>query len=206
MIFWLRLFPALGERTEVRDATADAEPVSGHIVGRPSPSDPVLRSTQERIFLRSKQTELRCHPVLLPKWGSSPSPRQCASRRLRWRNQILRAGRVGHEQIQVGEINIVCNTVPRPSSAKYTTNHHLMIFWFAGRTKVLSRKRRSLFLITCSSGKYGCCSSTRRARSRLEWWPLFRCLWSSCQLLSFAWRHFPSLNTTRCTKWRTIQH
>lgn len=79
-------------------------------------------------------------------------------------------------------------------------------FVLSGRTRVLSRRRRSPSLITCSSEKCGCCSNTRRARSRLELWPSFRCLWSSCQLLYFVWRHYPSLNITRCTKWRTIQH
>lgn len=56
-----------GKRHEVRDATTDVEPVSGHAAGRPVPADAVLRPAAQRVLLRQEPADVRRHTVLLPE-------------------------------------------------------------------------------------------------------------------------------------------
>lgn len=90
-----------GERVTVWDTATYAKPVSRHTAWRSGETDPLLRSTTQRIFLWSEPAFLWRDPLLLSKWWSSSPTSQRAPRCLFRRNQILRTGRVGHQQIQV---------------------------------------------------------------------------------------------------------
>ena len=90
-----------GERAAVRDSASDAEPVPGHAAGWPCPKDPVLWPTQERILLRQEPSQLRRHLVLLPEWREAEAACQRTAGRLLGGDQILRAGGIRHQQIQV---------------------------------------------------------------------------------------------------------
>lgn len=96
-----RLLQSTGERATVWNTAAYAEPISGHVAGRSDTTAPILRSTAQRILLRSKSTFLRCHTLLLSeRWPSTP-PGQRPARCLLRRNQVLWAGRDGYQQVQV---------------------------------------------------------------------------------------------------------
>lgn len=62
---------------------------------------------QERVFLWQKQAVFRRHTVLLPKRGPSSAPRQRTPGRVLRGDQVLRAGRAGHQQIPVTFIPII---------------------------------------------------------------------------------------------------
>lgn len=66
MFWFICVLP--GERYEVRDSTADTEPVPGHAAGRPMSTDAVLRPAAQRVLLRQEPADVRRHPVLLPEW------------------------------------------------------------------------------------------------------------------------------------------
>ena len=95
-----------GEWSAVRDSASDAEPVPGHAAGRPCPEDPVLWSAQERVLLRPEPPQLRRHLVLLPEWREAEAACQRPARRLLGGDQVLRAGGIRHQQVQVGKVTL----------------------------------------------------------------------------------------------------
>lgn len=96
-----RLLQSTGERATVWNTAAYAEPISGHAARRSDTAAPILRSTAQRILFRSESTFLRCHTLLLSERRSLTSPGQRPARCLLRRNQVLRAGRDGYQQVQV---------------------------------------------------------------------------------------------------------
>ncbi|KAL1117012.1 hypothetical protein AAG570_004340 [Ranatra chinensis] len=90
-----------GKRSAVRDPTAYIEPVSGHAVGGPLASDPLLRPASQRVLFRPQPAELRRHPLLLPERRQTQEAGQRTPRRFLGGDQVLRTRGTCNQQIQV---------------------------------------------------------------------------------------------------------
>lgn len=90
-----------GERTAVRDAAANAQPVSRHAARGPGPPHSILRPAAQRVLLRPKPAQFWRHPLLLPEWRPPPEAGQRPTRCLLRGDQVLRAWGNRHQQIQV---------------------------------------------------------------------------------------------------------